>query len=113
MNDIKNIAADVYEGFKSEVLTAITTDAPALVAVSLQYLKDEEKSLLDLAENSINGNLTWDFVVRRLNELRVDFVNTLLSIEQIFASFIQRLVTRLIAFFENLLKAAVMELKVI
>lgn len=106
--NIQSIVDQIYNSFKQDVITAIANDAPAIISVATGYVANEEKTLKDLATGALSGELAWDFVVRRLNEIKTDLIDSLISIEQIVASDIQTLVNNLIALFENLLKSAVL-----
>ena len=110
MINIQSIVDQLYNSFKQEVLTAITSDAPAIITVATGYVANEEKTLKDLAFGVLNGDLKADFVIRRLNEVKTDLIDSLISIEQIVASDIQVLVNNLITLFENLLKTAVLSI---
>lgn len=106
--DIKALADNVIIQFKNAVISTVTTDSPALIAVATSYIIDEEKTLKDLVSGTLSGELAADFLIRRVNDVKEDLINSLLSIEQILASDIQTLVNKLITIFENILKAAVL-----
>lgn len=106
--NIQSIVDQIYNSFKQDVITTVTTDLPSIISVAESYVSNEEKTLKDLATGALSGDLAWDFVVRRLKEIEIDLIDSLISIEQIVASDIQTLVNNLITLFENLLKSAVL-----
>lgn len=108
--NITAITETIYANFMQEVLSAVATDSPKLIAVAMTYGVGVEKGLKDLAAGALSSELAFDFVVRRLEELKTDFFAALISIEQIIASDIQALVNRLITFFEGLLKTEIINL---
>jgi hypothetical protein len=109
--DIKTSAGQIFNTFKSFVLTTVANESPEVIEAAGSFVADEEKGLKDLAEEALNGNLSYSFVIKRLEELKTDFVDALIAIEQIVASRIQSLINSLINMFENLLKSALLSLQ--
>ena len=108
--NITAITDTIYANFMQEVLATVSNESPKIIAVAMSYGVGVEKGLKDLAIGALNGELSFDFVVRRLEELKTDFFAALISIEQIIASDVQSLVNKLISFFEGLLKSAIISL---
>lgn len=111
MSDIKTLADQVYQDFKQSVLTAITQDVPAIVEAATAYVAEGEQRLKDLAINTLNGELAYDFVVRRLKEEATTLKDALIGIEQMIASDIEALVQNLLSIFENLLKSVILSIE--
>lgn len=103
--NIPILADQIYSSFKMSVLTAVSNAVPQLKAVATTYVVDEEKLLKDLGIQFLSGQIDETFLLERLKETEEDLENALISVEQISASIIQKLVTNLIGLFSNLLIA--------
>lgn len=101
--NIPVLADQIYSAFKLNVLTAVSNGVPQLKSVATTYVLDEEKLLKDLGIQFLSGQIDETFLLERLKETQEDLENSLISVEQIAASNIQKLVTNLIGLFSNLL----------
>lgn len=108
--DIKSLTDQLLEQYKASILSEVANDAPDIIAAATSYIASGEQRLKDLAINSLNGELSYDFVVLRLKEEEVTLKDTLIGLEQMAASDLQTLIEKLIAIFENLLKTAILSL---
>jgi hypothetical protein len=109
--EITILSDQIYSAFKVSVQTAVSSAAPKIISVSASYLVNEEKTLKDLGTTFLSGEIDVDFLKRRLEDVKTDLINALLSIEQIIASEIESLVNSLINIFEGLLSAALAAIK--
>lgn len=108
--DITVVSNELVTDFKDSILASLASDAPEIIAAATAYVTDGEQRLKDLAINTLNGDLAYDFVVRRLKEEETTLKDALIGIEQMIASDIQALVSNLLSIFENLLKTAILSI---
>lgn len=109
--NIETLADQLYATFKTSVLTTVANGVPELISVATEYVKGEEKLLKDLGVQFLNKQIDLPFLEERLKEVKTDFIDSLISLEQIIASDIQTLVNSLIDMFANLLQAALSVIK--
>lgn len=110
IEEIKTLADQIFEQYKSSILQALTTNKPDLIAAGMSYIAKAEQRLKDEAVAAINGDLDYAFVVRRLKEEETTLKDALIGIEQMLAADIQVLINNLVMIFENLLKSAILSL---
>lgn len=108
--DIKSLTDQLFNDYKSSILTEVANDAPDIVAAANSYIVQGEQRFKDLALGILNKELTYDFVILRLREETITLKDTLIGLEQMAASDISSLVDKLIAIFESLLKTSIFNL---
>lgn len=108
--DITQLADQLIAEYKQETLAAVADSAPDIVSSVIEWGNAAEQRLKDTAINTLNSELPYDFVVRRLKEEEITLKDTLIAIGQMVASDIQSLATKLINIFVELLKSAILSL---
>lgn len=109
--DIKTIVAHLIEDFNQSILSAVTQDLPAVKDAAKAWALEGKDRLTHLAENTLNGELQFDFVVRRLKEEEVTLKDALIGVEQMLAADIEALATKIISGFEGLLRKTILEIE--
>lgn len=97
----------VLDEIKKLLLNSISNNSPKVKKVVLGYVADAETRLSNLAEGALSGELSYQFVVERLQEETINVRDQLISVGEIIGANLDELAKAVVAIFENALKNAI------
>lgn len=103
--DLQSTMNNLYSSFAGEVVTEIGTDSKELLKAGAIMLSDSKSEFFAIGLAVLNKENPMSYAEAKLKLIQVgkNIVASFETIEQIIASDIQSLVTKIIAIFENLL----------
>lgn len=113
MLDIKQLIEQTLQQIKTALSTEIANSTPVVMSVVAEYVADAKTRLTHLIEGALSEELSYKFIIERLQEEPTNVKNQLLSIAHIVATDLDQLAGKIVDILRQALEDAIAQSKVV